>query len=89
MMIPAKFSKMIIVKNFRYVLNQRSKRIHRLIFDFDGADFFTVALSSLASVAFHPAGHDSDSSGTLENGDIPSWTGEVGDIRVSSCIPLS
>lgn len=33
-MIPVRLSETTNTKNFLYVLNQRSKRIHRLIFDF-------------------------------------------------------
>ena len=80
---------MIDVKNFRYVLNHKSIKIHLLIFGRVGAGFLSVVLSTLASVARGPGGHEKDNSGTLENGVIPSWTGEAGDIRVSSCAGLS
>lgn len=83
MMIPVKFSKTTNVKNLRYVLNQSSAIIHRLIFGFGGAGFLTVVSSTLALAAFCVVGHDSDSSGTLDSGVIPSWTGEAGESRVS------
>lgn len=52
MIIPVKFSKTTNVKNLRYVLNQSSATIHRLIFSFGGAGFLTVVSSTLALVAF-------------------------------------
>jgi len=72
-MMPVKFSETTKVKNFRYVLNQRLKRIHRLIFGFGLAGFFAGS-----SGALNPLGHDSDNSGTLVKGVIPSWMGERG-----------
>ena len=87
-MMPTAFITVTKMKNFRYVLNQRLKRIHRLGFGLGGAGFFaTVVLRAAASVApRQPVGHDSDSSGTLENGVVPSWTGEPGNRWVSMCI---
>lgn len=83
MIIPVKFSKTTNVKNLRYVLNQSSASIHRLVFGFDGAGFLTVVSSTLASVAFAVVGMDRDSSGTLDSGVMPSWTGEAGESRGS------
>jgi len=72
-MIPDRLSKVTKVKNFRYVLNQSLKRIHRLIFGGGRAGFFGDGSGGGASTgAFHPAGHDSDSAGTLEKGVRPS-----------------
>lgn len=76
------------MNNFRYVLNQRLNRIHLLTFRFFGAGFLGVVLSALASVARFPGGKDSDNSGTLEKGVMPSWTGEAGEMCVSTCVAL-
>jgi len=73
------------VKNLRYVLNHSWKRIQRLTFGFfflAGAGFWG---GMAASRDLKPCGHDKDSSGTEENGVIPSWTGDVGFREVSMC----
>ena len=79
-MIPVKLRRVTKVKNFRYVLNQRLNKIHRLILGFGGGTFlimtsvtFSLLLCELA------AGRDNESSGTLERGVIPSCTGETGE----------
>lgn len=90
-MIPVRLSKVTNVKNFLYVLNQRSNKIHRLIFGFwcfSPAGFFTVVSSSAASVGLRPDGRDSDSSGTLVHGVMPWWMGEAGSNDVTMCIGL-
>lgn len=72
MIIPAKLSKVTKVKNFRYVLNQSTKMIHRR--------FVVDSLGGAAFVGFSPSGpgHDRDSTGTFADGVMPSCT--IGDI---------
>jgi hypothetical protein len=84
-MIPTMLSRIMKVKNLRYVLNHRSARTHRGIFGFVGVGFFgTVVCSAVALIdprltAGLAAGHDRDRSGILGFGVIPSCTGESGD----------
>lgn len=90
-MIPVKLSKMMKVKNFRYVLNHKSASIHLGTFFFGVAGFDgtvvlrAVALMDSRRTAGFVAGHDNDRSGLLEFGVIPSCTGESGE-RCDSCV---
>lgn len=74
MMMPAKFNNVTKMKNFRYVLNQRQKRIHLcLVGGTTGTGAWMVWFS---------AGSGSDRTGTLEDGVMPSAMGEMGDKNV-------
>lgn len=78
MMMPTKLSKTMRVKNLRYVLNHRSARIHFGIFGFTGAGFLGTLVSSAVALmdprltAGLAVGHESDRSGMLGFGVIPS-----------------
>lgn len=89
MTIPTKLSAVTSVKNLRYVLNQSTNKIHRLIFSLGFAGgFSTIVVRHVASAFGSPAGHDKVKIGTLEKGVIPSWTGDVGDEMVSKEVIL-
>jgi hypothetical protein len=87
-MMPVKLSKMMNVKNLRYVLNHRSANIHRGTFVFVGVGFFGTSV--LSAVAFMDsrltaglaAGQESDRSGLLGFGVMPECTCE----RTVNCV---
>jgi hypothetical protein len=77
-MIPVRLRRVTRVKNFRYVLNHRSNRIHLLIIGFTGLGILTAISEILTSLLIGlAAGLDNESSGTLERGVMPSWIGET------------
>lgn len=74
------------VKNFLYVLNHSTNKIHRLTFFLGFAvGFFSIMVANVASPGGFPVEHDKVKTGTLAYGVVawygvvPSWTGDAGD----------